>query len=204
MITKKAFLLLNGEQPNSFPDLKKYSIICATDGAYKILKEHQIVPDFISGDFDSLQEIPQEVKVINTPDQNFTDFDKILQILFDKGFTHVDVFGASGNEQDHFLGNLHTAMQWKQKLKLNFIDNYGYYFLADKKVEINNCKAKTVSLIPFPEANGITTKGLQYSLTKEDLIFGERIGSRNTATIDDVVISYKSGSLFIFINDKEL
>ena len=200
MKIKKVFLLLNGEQPKKLPNLAEYEIICATDGAYQYLLKHEIKPDFISGDFDSLKNIPKEIEVLETPDQNFTDFDKILQILFDRGYQTIDVFGASGKEQDHFLGNLNTVVQWKEKLKITFFDNHGMYFLADKKTTINNCKHKIVSLIPFAEAKEITTKGLQYSLNKEDLIFGKRIGTRNKAIENQIEISFKSGNLFIFIN----
>ena len=200
MKIKKVFLLLNGEQPKKLPNLAEYEIICATDGAYQYLLKHEIKPDFISGDFDSLKNIPKEIEVLETPDQNFTDFDKILQILFDRGYKTIDVFGASGKEQDHFLGNLNTVVQWKEKLKITFFDNHGMYFLADKKATISNCKHKIVSLIPFAEATGITTKGLQYSLNKEDLIFGKRIGTRNKAIENQIEVSFKSGNLFIFIN----
>jgi thiamine pyrophosphokinase len=200
MKIKKVFLLLNGEQPKKLPDLEEYETICATDGAYQYLLEHNIKPDFISGDFDSLKNIPKEIETLETPDQNFTDFDKILQILFNKGHKTIDVFGASGKEQDHFIGNLNTAIQWKEKLKITFFDNHGCYFLADKKTVIDNCMHKTVSLIPFPEATRITTKGLQYGLNNEDLIFGKRIGTRNKAIKNQIHISFKAGYLFIFIN----
>ena len=201
MQTKKVFLLLNGEVPKKLPTLSQYEVICATDGAYQYLKQQKITPHFISGDFDSLENIPKEIEVIETPDQNFTDFDKILKILFKKGFKNIDVFGASGKEQDHFLGNLNTVIQWKEKLKLTFFDNHGYYFLADNNTVVKNCKDKTVSLIPFPETKGITTSGLQYSLDKEDLVFGKRIGTRNKAIENKIEISFKAGTLFIFIND---
>ena len=59
MKQKKVFLLLNGETPNKVPDMSKYDIICATDGAYEYLEKNAIVPDFISGDFDSLSTIPK-------------------------------------------------------------------------------------------------------------------------------------------------
>jgi thiamine pyrophosphokinase len=201
MKTNKVFLLLNGEQPKKLPVFSNYEIICATDGAYQYLLEKNIKPHFISGDFDSLETLPQEIEAIETPDQNFTDFDKILQILFKKGHTTIDVFGASGKEQDHFLGNLHTAIEWKKKLKITFFDNHGSYFLADKKSSIRNIKHKTVSLVPFPEAIKINTKGLQYPLNNEDLVFGKKIGTRNKAIENEVEISFKSGNLFIFIND---
>ncbi|QVY67578.1 thiamine diphosphokinase [Polaribacter sp. Q13] len=194
------FLLLNGKPPKTLPDLDKYEIICATDGAYKYLKENNIKPNFISGDFDSLENLPKDIEVIHTPNQDFTDFDKILQILFDKGFKNIDIYGGSGQEQDHFLGNLHTTIQWKNKLQLTFFDDYSRYFLADKSTKITNCNDKIVSLVPFPKAINITTEGLQYPLKKEDLSFGERIGTRNKATNNQIKINFESGELFIFIN----
>jgi len=200
MNTGTVFLLLNGEPPKNITNISDYEIICATDGAYQYLRENKIKPDFISGDFDSIEHIPDEIEVIHTPNQDFTDFDKILQILFDKGYKKIDVFGASGQEQDHFLGNLHTAIQWKNKLNLTFIDNYSRYFLAEKTTEITNCKNKIVSLIPFPKATNIITKGLQYPLENEDLSFGNRIGTRNKALENNVQITFKTGELFIFIN----
>ena len=165
------------------------------------MEENNIKPNFISGDFDSLKNIPDDIEVIKTPNQDFTDFDKMLQILFDKGYKNIDIFGASGKEQDHFLGNLHTAIQWKEKLKLSFFDNYSRYFLADKSTTISDCKNKIVSLIPFPKATNITTKGLQYPLKNEDLTFEKKIGTRNLAVKDKIEITFSSGELFIFIKN---
>ncbi|WP_435416321.1 thiamine diphosphokinase [Polaribacter aestuariivivens] len=200
MKTNRVFLLLNGEKPNQLPNLSIYDMICATDGAYQYLKNNEIIPDFISGDFDSIKDIPDIIEIISTPNQDFTDFDKILQILFEKGFYTIDVFGASGKEQDHFLGNLHTALQWKEKLKLTFFDNHGKYFLAQKTTTIIDVLDKTISLIPFPKTTNIVTKGLKYSLNNETLDFGKRIGTRNKAIENNVSITFKSGNLLIFIN----
>ena len=66
MSAKKAFLLLNGIQPKSLPNLNDYDLVCATDGAYKTFHKHNVNPDFISGDFDSLKELPKGVEVIGT------------------------------------------------------------------------------------------------------------------------------------------
>lgn len=196
----RVFLLLHGEAPKTLPNLANYNFICATDAAYNFLKKHHITPDLITGDFDTPFHISNEIEVIQTPNQDLTDFDKILQILSDKGYKNIDVFGASGKEQDHFLGNLHTAICWKNNLNIKFIDNYGTYFLADNFTQLSNCKGKIISLIPFPKATNITTKGLQYPLEKEDLIFGQRIGTRNCASENTVEIQFETGELFIFIN----
>ena len=94
MNTPNVFLLLNGEKPTNLPDISKYELICATDGAYEYLKENQIQPHFISGDFDSLATLPKDIETIHTPDQNLTDFDKILQILFDRNFKNIHVLDS--------------------------------------------------------------------------------------------------------------
>lgn len=200
MKMKKVFLLLNGEKPKKLPDFHDYDLICATDGAYQYLKKNKVKPDFISGDFDSLESMPINIKTIHTPNQNFTDFDKILQILFDKGFFLIDVFGASGKEQDHFLGNLHTVIKWKDKLKITLFDDFGIYFFGEKECVFTECLKKTISLIPFPTATKIFTKGLKYNLYNEDLNFGTKIGTRNKALEKTVNVSFKSGELLVFIN----
>ena len=201
MKNKNVFLLLNGETPNYLPDLSSYDLICATDGAYDFLKKQNIRPNFISGDFDSISENSDDIIKIHTPNQNLTDFDKILKLIHEKGFYKVDVYGASGKEQDHFLGNLHSALQWFKKLKITFYDNYSYYFIADKKTVIKDCKGKIISLIPFHIAKDITTKGLKYSLYKEDLELGNNIGTRNLAENDEIEITFNSGNLIIFVNN---
>ncbi|TNJ44554.1 thiamine diphosphokinase [Tamlana fucoidanivorans] len=201
MKSKKVLLLLNGEVPHAFPAVDGYDLVCATDGAYWTLKKHDITPDFINGDLDSLKESPENIEIIHTPDQDYTDFDKILDILFNKGYNCIDVFGASGKEQDHFLGNLHTAVHWRNKLDLVFFDNHGYYFLATPYTKIEMSKGKTISLVPMHEAKGVKTTGLQYPLKNETLIFGQRIGTRNKAISNLVEIHFKKGNLFIFVND---
>ena len=43
MKTQKAFLLLNGEQPKTLPNIEAYKIVCATDDAYSFLKESGVI-----------------------------------------------------------------------------------------------------------------------------------------------------------------
>jgi len=200
---QKVFLLLNGEVPKKRLDLKKYDLICATDGAYQTLEKMNVSPDLITGDFDSAKHPSKNTRreVIYTPNQDFTDFDKMLYTLYKKNYFKIDVFGASGKEQDHFLGNLHTALKWKDKLKITFYDNYGTYFFAKKNTELKEVKGKTISLFPFPETKSITTAGLQYPLNNENLSLITRIGTRNKAIDDTIKINFTKGELVIFVNE---
>ncbi len=198
-------LFLNGEVPTTIPDTTNYKTIFCTDGAFRYLQKLNIQPDIISGDFDSFEisQFPPEIEIISTPDQNDTDFAKALTIIKNKGFSHVDVFGASGRQQDHFIGNLNAAYRFKNQLNITFYDNYSKYFFAENSTKLEGYFGRTISLIPFPECKNIVTKGLEYPLNNEDLNLLSRIGTRNKANQDFVTIEYTEGALVLFIMDEE-
>ena len=200
MKLKKAFILLNGSEPDTLPKLSEYDIVCAIDGAYNFFEKRNMTPDLVTGDFDSIHKIPTSVEVIKTPNQEFTDFEKALQILKHRGYYHIDVYGGSGKEHDHFLGNISTAKQWKMGLNITFFDDFGKYFFIDEFYNGTNLKDRNISLIPLPVANGVITKGLLYPINNETLTFGERIGTRNKANENNVQISFDDGDLLLYIS----
>jgi thiamine pyrophosphokinase len=200
----KALLFLNGKKPNILPkNIELYSIITCTDGAYsRYVKKLPFTVDYISGDLDSvsLSTIPSSIPIIETPDQNKTDFHKALELLLEKGIKKVDIYGGSGRETDHFIGNLSTALFFKKKLRITFYDDYAKFFFSGKITKIRDVKGKIISLLPFFKAKNIYTKGLQYPLSNETLIFPQRLGTRNVAIHNEVSVSYGEGELLIYIS----
>lgn len=198
----KALLFINGEPPGSLAlDCSGYKMVACTDGAYTYLKDSNVPLNYLIGDFDSvdLSEVKLGVTVIETPDQNKTDFHKAIEFLIEKGITHLDVYGANGKEQDHFIGNLSTALQFKDLLSLYFWDDVYCYYFIPKSVQLRTEIGKKVSIIPFPFATNIRTKGLEYPLENESLVFGKRIGSRNKTIGSELSIDYETGELLLFI-----
>lgn len=206
----KVLLFINGIPPKSLPDLDVYTMIACTDGAFHYLKNLNFPLenlDFISGDFDSHSGSDENVyqdKFIYTPDQDKTDFHKALEIIAEKGFKNIDVFGGSGGEQDHFLGNLTVAYSFKENLNIKFYDEFSEYFFVPKSFVLNDVKNKLISLYPFPTVENITTKGLNWALSNENLSITNRIGTRNFAIDDTVFIEYENGDLLVFIGKNYL
>lgn len=204
-MAQKYLLFINGEPPIKFPEIERFDRVVCTDGAFNYLKENNFPLeklDFISGDFDSHLGSDEEIyqqKFIYTPDQDKTDFHKALEIIWDKGGQEVCVYGASGKEQDHFLGNLHTAYLFRNQLKIKFFDEFSSYYFIPNKIVLENVKGKMISLVPFPLAEKIFTKGLHWELMGESLSLIERIGTRNRADNNRVEIRYKNGALVLFI-----
>jgi len=205
-MTGKALLFINGVPPEILPAFQAYYLISCTDGAFHYLKEKNFPLeklDFISGDFDSHTGNDENIyteKFIYTPDQDKTDFEKALEILIQRGAKEVDVYGASGGEMDHFLGNLTVAFKFKDLLKITFFDEFGSYFFSPKNLVLESVKGKTISLYPFPTTENITTEGLKWPLTNENLDILKRIGTRNFAAEETVKINYENGALVVFVS----
>ena len=201
----KALLFINGVPPKNLPETEDYAMIACSDGAFHYLKEKKFPLDkldFISGDFDSYLGSDEAIyhdRFIFTPDQDKTDFHKSLEIIQERGITAVDVYGGSGGEMDHFLGNLTAAFLFKNHLEITFYDEFSTYFFAPKTLVLENVKGKTISLYPFPLTENITTKGLNWPLNNESLDISKRIGTRNLASEETVVIHYGKGDLVVFV-----
>ena len=209
----KALLFINGIPPKNLPETEDYSLIACSDGAFHYLKEKNFPLeklDFISGDFDShsgndeiLQFVQNDkLEIIYTPDQNKTDFQKSLEIIKEKGYKEVHIYGGSGGEMDHFLGNLTVAFQFKEELKITFFDDESTYFFSTSSLVLNNCLGKMISLYPFPKAENLITKGLNWELENSTLELTQKIGTRNFAVSDEVTIEFESGDLIVFIGKK--
>lgn len=203
-------LFINGDAPKMLPDAGQYELIACTDGAFHYLKNMGFPLeklDFISGDFDSHSGSDENIyhkKFIHTPDQDKTDFHKALDLILEQGFSTVDVFGGSGGEQDHFLGNLTVAYTFKDKMNLKFYDEFSEYYFIPPSFSVKEVNNKMISLYPFPYVENITTKGVNWPLTNGSLSITSRIGTRNFAVEDEVSIEYEKGDLLIFIGKKYL
>lgn len=203
MIMHKALLFLNGEPPTALPtNLSDYAIIACTDGAYAYLQHHHINIDYIIGDLDSINSLPNTsvTQIIHTPDQNFTDFEKALRFLIQKQVTDIDIYGVSGRASDHFLGNLSVGLAYSKQLNLCFYDNHSYFFYAKPCTQLKHVKGKIISIMPFPTAYGVTLTGFLYPLANATLCLGDLTSIRNQANRNTVDVKFEQGELIIFVN----
>jgi thiamine pyrophosphokinase len=199
----KAKLILNGAIDLFWLEsrLEGETDIYCTDGAYEAVKATELELEGIIGDMDSIEsEVYPLSKLISFEGQDNTDFEKAVFYLKDK-YPSIDVYCASGKQPDHFLENLSIGKKYSGQVELAFYDPGMRYFFAAKDTLLEGVKGKLISVMPFPEATGITYEGLEYPLQDAELVLGLRTGARNRAVEDKVRIRYKSGSLIIFVED---
>jgi thiamine pyrophosphokinase len=198
-----AICCLNGDLPQR-QNIDKFIAkkIIAADGAAIQLIEMGVLPDIIIGDFDSINKsiIPDEFdtnNIIHDPDQNSSDFDKILNHCSRNNFHSVLVLGIHGGELDHTLNNLSIFKKFADRLELTLFDENKFGFFTGESFSFATKPGEMISLLPFPIAK-ITTENLKWNLDNEILEMGVREGARNRATSNHAFIQIHAGSLFCF------
>lgn len=209
MKMKKALLVLNGaacsaELAAALCRLCNYTV-CA-DGAYNWYSKTGLSVDIVAGDLDSIHiEIPRKTEKIELLDQDYTDFEKVVNLLIGKGFTELHIIGSTGREDDHFLSNLMVLAKRSEEIKMiMYDDNQRIEFVHKNKFSFKIKKRQTViSVFGWPEACFLHSQGLLYPLDGLTLDFN-RSGSRNIATGESVHIEKSTGAYLIFINENPL
>lgn len=159
------------------------------------------------GDFDSVsanvlsQAEARGVEIVAYPvNKDATDLELALELAVARGATRVTmVSGGPGERLDHFLGEISV-------LTASFLSECQIdgWFGATRVSVIRPVFALTVSgtpgdlvtLLPVtPEANGVTTTGLQYPLSNATLHAWRTRGVSNVLLGDSAVISLTNGVL---------
>ncbi|MCX7833267.1 MAG: thiamine diphosphokinase [Ignavibacteria bacterium] len=204
---QRGIIFLNGYIPEE--KIYKYFIkgkcyIIFADGAANLMRKSKILPDVILGDLDSATMetlkyyLKRNVLVMKFTEQETTDFEKSLLHLEEKGIREIYVFGFMSLRPDHSLNNFSIMKRYYKKMDIYFVDSEYITNFIKNKIRFEYKVNEVISLLPFPYAKGIKTKGLQYPLNNEDLILGIREGTLNYSNTKKVEISFIDGDLLLF------
>ena len=197
----KGILLLNGLPYGGEIDADGARVYCC-DGAYGWAKGKVEIYKNI-GDFDSLAEIPSPPpEEIYPSEKDFTDGEIALRKMLADGIDDIDVYGAFGGREDHFLGNLQLLYYATEHgAKMRLISEKTVIYAARGRAEFLNIKGKTISVFPFSAPLHILdSRGLKYSYPKV-LGYGECRGVSNIVAEQSAYIDFKDGdTALILIN----
>lgn len=201
----KALVICDGELP-SRARLRRLAeeadtIACADGGANQA-RRFGIVPDFIAGDLDSIEEgtkrFFRNVRMIHKANEEQTDLEKVLDVLLAKGVKEITVVGATGRRTDHAVTNFSIMKKYHRKCALRYVDRRCEISLVDRAVRFVGKEGDLISLAPLGRAEGVTTRGLKYRLQNETLEVGVREGQSNVIVANPVEISVRRGVLLLF------
>lgn len=184
--------------------------IIAADRGLEILNECKITPNYIIGDFDSVNiklvnKYPDSKIIKLNPEKDFTDTHMAIKLAIEIKSTEILILGAIGTRIDHTIANIHVLKECLQKgIKCQILDDNNKIFLIEEDTIIKlEDQYKYISLIPLTtQVTGVTLIGFKYSLKNATLKTGESIGISNEQLSNEAKVELKSGIL-ICIKSKD-
>lgn len=189
---KPCLILTGGRLDLSFArtylEGKDYDKVIAVDAGLAAARDLGIMPDYIVGDFDTLdQEIAREYRQypyiiweVHQAEKNETDTELAVNRAAAIGCTELTILGATGGRIDHLLGNLHLLYSCLQRgIHAYMVDRQNKVYLIDKDhtFDAKQVWGKYISFLPFSEqVKGITLKGFRYPLQERDISLGLEVG----------------------------
>ena len=203
MSKNKAVILLNGEPYEGTVDTSNAYVYCC-DGAYAWAK-NKLKIDETLGDFDSLDEVPAPApSQVYPSEKDMTDGEIALLRAIEAGYSRIEIYGGGGKREDHFIGNLHLLCLAADKgVKAELVTNYARIFAAEGRIELNECKGRTVSVVPFGGAAHIMDCDGFYYPMPETFVYGSTRGISNVVTSAKASFTAK-GKVLVFINKESV
>lgn len=184
---------------------KEDCIICA-DGGGRHALAMGISPDYLMGDFDSLdQQLLEQLAALERPPELIkfpTDKDKSdSQLAVEFALTlepdSIIVMGGTGSRLDHTLANITLLAMYPDK-DIRIVNDNNELFLATEKAKVPGNPGEEISILPItPVVKGVTTRGLKWPLFNHTIEMGDSLGVSNVILDDTAEFSLTEGKLLV-------
>ena len=171
-----------------------------------ILSEQGIVPVFSVGDFDSVNDEEREIlkKTLNIhpvkAEKDDTDLALGVEQAIQKGYTEIDIYGATGGRLDHFMGTLQIlfkSVYIKKEIIIKVIDKQNEIMLLNKGTHQlhKSDKYPYVSFIPVNGEVTVSLYGFKYNLNHQHLEIGSTLTISNEVNRSIAIIEVEKGQV---------
>jgi thiamine pyrophosphokinase len=183
--------VLNGEIPDS-SGFKRDVPIIAVDGGANRLLSIGVQPDLVMGDLDSVDpSLRASLNTICLPDQDYCDFSKAMARLKTMKLLPSITTGITGGAINHILQNINIFLSTGSIFYTSAPPMVGYT-LKKSITHFSLPKNTKVSLLGIPRAQ-ITTKGLKWELSLDELSFPEKNSCFNRSLSSEMSIEVHGG-----------
>jgi thiamine pyrophosphokinase len=206
----KAVIIAGGTPPSQKLLNKEIiaSTVIAADSGANCLWEYQINPDYLIGDFDSIDnKILQFWENKNIPierhpqNKDETDAELALKKALTLGATEIVFLGClGGNRIDHLLGALGLLAEASDlNITACLKDDHQSIVLLDKSTIIYGKNGEFFSLQAYGEpVKNLNISGSKYELKNYELKMGDALTLSNEFKNQAVNIQFTSGRLMLF------
>lgn len=214
---KTACLVLNGQLEDydyirEVMDYNTYELIIAVDGGANHLYRLGIMPNYILGDLDSIDDdIRSYYEASDVVFKKFptkkdeTDAELAVWMVEEEGLLGIDIYAALGGRIDHELANIQLLYYILDRGMYPRIisEREEIYILRNEEMNLKGSIGDIVSIIPVKgDARGITLANMEYSVEELDLKYSVTRGISNVMLAEDAYINVRDGCILVIKNIK--
>lgn len=195
----------------SYMEEHHFDLTIAVDAGMGFFYRREMAPDFIVGDFDSvnpriLQKYTEMEKgrpriLQFQPEKDETDTELAVRTAMEQGCTRIHILGATGSRMDHALGNIHLlGMAMEQGVEAFLADANNRIRMVNQGLVLRKEEqyGDYVSLLPFtPQVTGLTLKGFKYLVEDFTMECYHSLGVSNEIVKEQAEISFQDGVLLV-------
>ncbi|HKK42506.1 MAG TPA: thiamine diphosphokinase [Bacteroidales bacterium] len=179
-------------------------IVCC-DGSVKKLVKAGFTPDAIVGDMDSLSDmhaLRYRDRIYEISEQETNDLTKSVNWCIERGYNDLVIVGATGQREDHTLGNISLLAEYIQNVNVIMVTDTGLFLPLLKGSEISSFPGQQVSVFSIDPATEITSSGLRYPLNNTKL-GNWWMATLNEATAEKFNLAFDTGKVLVFLKFSE-
>lgn len=209
---KRAVIIAGGEIDDdlALSFIQNESYVIAADRGLAFLAGHDILPDLVVGDFDSAPEETAkrfmetnpgiEVRAYNW-EKDYTDLEIAAVAAADRGYTDIDILGATGTRLDHVIGALQTlALLLDRGCRGRVIDPCNRITMHDTDFTIRRDSqwGKYVSLFAWGgPVSGITLEGFHFPMQNGIITNSGTLAISNQIEEEEAAVHFEKGRLLM-------
>ncbi len=209
----KAIIISGGELEEGFVEKvlseNEGASIVGVDKGVEYLYHHQIKPNYIVGDFDSIA--PEVIKYYKTetnvaireynPVKDESDTEMAIRIAITIGSTEIYILGATGGRIDHLWANVQSlAIACKFNVRAYILDPQNRIFVTDKPCQLKKSEAYGKYLSVFSLSGDIfdfNMKGTKWPLEHHVLKPTDSLTVSNRFEDELVEIDFIGGTIVV-------
>jgi thiamine pyrophosphokinase len=214
-MNKKACIITGGDISEAFlaeyldkyPEVKRIVV----DGALEITHRLGIKPDFIVGDFDTvnqelLEHYEKDIILRHPPEKDQTDTELAIETALNSGCNRLVFFGATGSRLDHSLGNIFLLERLlKQGITAEILNENNRLYLKNREFVLyrKETAGDYVSLLPLTETvEKVTLCGFKYPVEHLTFYRKKTLGISNEITEEEARAEFSQG-IFIVVESRD-
>jgi thiamine pyrophosphokinase len=185
----------------------KFKKKIVADGAARRARELDIIPDWVVGDMDSINELDRRFMEdagvsfeLHPAEKDSTDTQIALELAERAGGREIEVWGGTGSRLDHNLSNIFSASSFLERgIDIVFESPDLSVYFVKKQLFVPGAPGDTVSLIALgSRVSGVDLSGFKYPLDKATLEANWQWAVSNIITGENPVVRLESGILAVF------